>query len=241
MEGWTLRFIRIAQQNNLHDVAAKAAEAGYNVGPVYHGSATQNITNFDPSLLGAVRTSDWGTSGVYFTPSKNMANSYRISAVKELDEEAERLYQEEEEMAKSFGTRPMNKWLDLQSGRITEEQYKRLMEAEKRWRRVYNELENTKKGAVYPAYLKIDAPFVYRYVGITDPYLSELAMSRGHDAVIVTAEDEDTSGPIEEWAQEILVFSPNQIKSAAPTTYDDAGNPIPLEQRFDPSKNDIRY
>jgi len=38
-----------------------------------------------------------------------------------------------------------------------------------------------------------------------------------------------------------VVFSPNQIKSADPVTYDDAGNPIPLEQRFDPSNPDIRY
>ena len=38
-----------------------------------------------------------------------------------------------------------------------------------------------------------------------------------------------------------VVFSPNQIKSADPVTYDDAGNSIPLEQRFDHSSPDIRY
>jgi hypothetical protein len=37
------------------------------------------------------------------------------------------------------------------------------------------------------------------------------------------------------------VFEPNQIKSADPATYDDQGNLIPLSQRFDTSKQDIRF
>jgi hypothetical protein len=38
-----------------------------------------------------------------------------------------------------------------------------------------------------------------------------------------------------------IAFSPSQIKSADPVTYDDAGKVIPLSKRFDPSQNDIRY
>jgi hypothetical protein len=38
-----------------------------------------------------------------------------------------------------------------------------------------------------------------------------------------------------------LVKSSYQIKSADPVTYDDNGNIIPLSQRFDSSKDDIRY
>ncbi len=38
-----------------------------------------------------------------------------------------------------------------------------------------------------------------------------------------------------------VAFSPNQIKSADPVTYDDAGNVIPLEKRFDDGKDDIRF
>lgn len=37
------------------------------------------------------------------------------------------------------------------------------------------------------------------------------------------------------------LFSPSQIKSVDPVTYDDAGNVIPLSQRFNPSSNDIRF
>lgn len=39
----------------------------------------------------------------------------------------------------------------------------------------------------------------------------------------------------------IAVFHPSQIKSADPVTYDDNGNVIPLSERFDSGKEDIRY
>lgn len=38
-----------------------------------------------------------------------------------------------------------------------------------------------------------------------------------------------------------IVFSPEQIKSADPVTYDDNGNVIPLSQRFQTDSSDIRY
>lgn len=221
-------------------VAEAAAASGYDVGPVWHGSAAEGITVFDPSRAGTVQKSDWGR-GIYFTPSRGGAENYRVQAVKALDEEDERLWQEWEDKADEFGTRIMYVSLDHQAGRITDEQREQLREIERRWRANRKALDETKKGMVYPCYLRIRSPFTYRYVGITDPYLSELARSRGHDAVVVTSEEADTSGPLESWAEEILVFEPSQIKSAAPVTYDDAGDPIPLSERFNPSKEDIRY
>ena len=41
--------------------------------------------------------------------------------------------------------------------------------------------------------------------------------------------------------QEAVAFYPSQIKSADPVTYDDAGNVIPLSERFNPEKDDIRF
>lgn len=38
-----------------------------------------------------------------------------------------------------------------------------------------------------------------------------------------------------------VVFSPEQIKSADPVTYDISGKPIPLSRRFNPQKNNINY
>jgi hypothetical protein len=40
---------------------------------------------------------------------------------------------------------------------------------------------------------------------------------------------------------EYNVFSPEQIKSAEPVVYDNKGNIIPLSERFNPEKNDIRF
>ena len=40
---------------------------------------------------------------------------------------------------------------------------------------------------------------------------------------------------------EAVVFSPEQIKTSEPVTYDDNGNVIPLSKRFDTSSSDIRY
>ena len=56
--------------------------------------------------------------------------------------------------------------------------------------------------------------------------------NEGYDGVI---NEED--GAI--W--EYIAFNPNQIKSADPVTYDDNGNVIPLSERFNPKKEDIRY
>lgn len=39
----------------------------------------------------------------------------------------------------------------------------------------------------------------------------------------------------------VVAFDPNQIKSADPFTYDDAGKLIPLSERFQPDSPDIRY
>lgn len=41
--------------------------------------------------------------------------------------------------------------------------------------------------------------------------------------------------------EEVIAFYPSQIKSADPVTYDDNGNVIPLSERFNPEKEDIRY
>jgi len=56
----------------------------------------------------------------------------------------------------------------------------------------------------------------------------------GRDSVVYT--DEKTGNVIE-----VLVFDPNQIKSAEPITRDNQGNVIPLSQRFDISSPDIRF
>jgi hypothetical protein len=53
----------------------------------------------------------------------------------------------------------------------------------------------------------------------------------------------DSASGGKDWKRgdEIAVFSPNQIKSADPITYDNAGNVIPLSKRFDVGSRDMRF
>lgn len=71
--------------------------------------------------------------------------------------------------------------------------------------------------------------------GKYDKDLHDRLIAQGHDGAIAP---DDWGGP---WHKHYIPFYPNQIKSADAITYDDAGNVIPLSQRFNPSKEDIRY
>ena len=63
--------------------------------------------------------------------------------------------------------------------------------------------------------------------------LSQQIKADGYDGIVVEYTNSiDT---------EYIAFEPNQIKSADPVTYDDAGNVVPLSERFNPRKEDIRY
>lgn len=75
--------------------------------------------------------------------------------------------------------------------------------------------------------------------------ITKIANVEGYDVVVIT-NVYDTSSVIaniegDGFATDIVYFDPNQIKSADPVTYDDAGNVIPLSERFNASNDDIRY
>jgi len=63
---------------------------------------------------------------------------------------------------------------------------------------------------------------------LSRPQRIELLESLGYDSLLDKGEH-------------IVVFHPEQIKSAKSFTYDDKGNEIPLSQRFDKNNPDIRY
>lgn len=71
--------------------------------------------------------------------------------------------------------------------------------------------------------------------GIQIDDLAVVAKKRGYTAVVV-----HNVGDQAGWGTQYIVFNPSQIKSADPITYDDEGNVIPLSQRFNPDKEDIR-
>ncbi len=64
--------------------------------------------------------------------------------------------------------------------------------------------------------------------GLLDSYLKKIGKN------VVAYDDAEAGG------KTYVVFEPSQIKSADPVTYDDAGNVIPLSQRFNDQSDDIR-
>ena len=68
----------------------------------------------------------------------------------------------------------------------------------------------------------------------------EETIAEGKDLTLM--ENSHDSGILSRGATTVYAFqNPNQAKSADPVTYDDAGNVIPLSQRFNPQSDDIRH
>lgn len=75
--------------------------------------------------------------------------------------------------------------------------------------------------------------------------ISAWAARNGYDSVIFrnlidsggNADFESADTPSDVY----IIFDPTSVKSADPVTYDDSGNVIPLSERFNPKKRDIRY
>lgn len=104
---------------------------------------------------------------------------------------------------------------------------------------------------VVSAYLDTENPLVLE-AGGTDKYsiryrgetyaiddLVPIAKRNGHDSLVVADVVDSPSSPVPH--RVTVVFDPNQIKSADPVTYDDAGNVIPLSERFNEATDDIRF
>jgi hypothetical protein len=168
------------------DAAAKAA--GFNIGPVYHGTASE-FTSFDNKKTGTNDGGLWG-KGHYFANSLERAKSY-----------ADR---------QGDGARIISSFILLKN----------------------------------PLILKTGSDLVIRLPDGTNTKdlvgpnldgskIKAIALKGGHDGVIQLKPNGEIG--------DLVVYSPNQIKSTAPVTRDDQGQPIPLSKRFDASIGDIRY
>jgi hypothetical protein len=186
---------------------------------LYHGGAA-NIDEFDLSKVGTVLRSDWG-DGIYLTPSRVMADSYREGAVKHNDAESNRLWDVLEAEAKKRGTTPMMAAIDLG---FQTPKYNELMEFDKAWRARLKVVEADKTGGmVYPLHVKMVNPLIetgWAGTGMTDPFMAKRAKEAGHDGIII---DPGTS------MEEIIVFSPDQVR-LAPTTFASKSAPKKLQR-----------
>ena len=68
-------------------------------------------------------------------------------------------------------------------------------------------------------------------------FLTQYLRSNGYDSMYFVID----GGSRGRQTDSLIVLDENQVKSADPVTYDDNGNVIPLSERFNDSKNDIRY
>jgi len=171
---------------------------------VYHGSGSADIQAFDMSKYESVQKGDWG-KGIYFTPSRSLADGYRITAAKTMDSGAESAFQAVEKKAELYGTSGMMKYISLRNGKITQEQYEELVALDDKWRDELKRIESSDAGKVYPVYLSIKNPLLHSWGGVTDPYLADMAMDGGYDGIFIS----DDEGKLEE----IIAFAPTQIKS----------------------------
>jgi len=194
---------------------ARAREMGFDV-DAYHGGAN-NLTEFDPSLTGTVQTSDWG-EGAYLAPSPSSANYYAGEAAsRSQDTVGDAIYKEYEEMAKSFGTRPMYEGLHLGNkvnDPVAQKNYATLTGKLNEWRAHKEAFRASNGGVVFPLKAKAQNPLYYQYEGITDPYLGEQAKSSGNDAVFVHhAPDRAAGETLSDSVEEILIPDPSNIRS----------------------------
>ena len=82
-------------------------------------------------------------------------------------------------------------------------------------------------------------------VATTTRDVTKWAKNAGYDSVIFKnikdSGGQNNSVSMDTTADIYVIFNPNNAKSADAVTYDDNGNVIPLSQRFDMGKEDIRY
>ena len=93
-----------------------------------------------------------------------------------------------------------------------------------------------------PRYYNIPTPTIMKEAGyeqetVGTEEISLFAQGRGYDGVIIEGIREGT----DEQTDDYIVFNPEQLKLADPVVYDDQGNVIPLSERFNQEKADIRY
>lgn len=187
---------------------SKVVDSNGNPLIVYHGTSS-NFDKFDLSLVGTKQYSDWG-KGIYLTPSKSTADYYRTEANKKQNTEYNEAYRKLEDIKKDIKT--------INGSPQYSEEYNIAI---KEFQRIGAELNNSKKGNTYHLYVNIKNPLIYIYQSITDPYLVERAKENGHDGVFILTPDRKID--------EIIAFSPNQIKSASTNTKFDINNDSIME------------
>lgn len=197
------------------EVVRRAKEAGYKPTVYYHGTPNQ-FTEFK-SDAGRTMGGRKGASAGYFffTPLKDEAKGIHGSDAENTTNVMQVFLKYENPFNTSSGKTPL----------FTEKQKARILD-------FYRENADYAGSRDYLAdvvegYLdRRDLAGTFKY--LTRQKRAELLQSLGYDSLI-------------DKGNHIVVFDPEQIKSADDFTYDDSGKEIPLEERFNKNKKDIRF
>ena len=258
------------------DEAAK--KAGYNVGPVYHGTPSNEPFNvFDISDKG-----NWLGDGAYFSSDEYTAAQYTRDVEKMVNLEVNKFYISlrnpfswngstlgdiyyegsdfnslPQEVKKILGSISQTEDIKSASTKITSGLYALgfdgvigpdttgvtenfLVQQTSPEQIVEIIKERNPDGEVTSrAY---DTEGLYQIIRVKNSLgIQEIAVSTKSEKLELPKQMfEETSGLEDSKVLEYVAFNPNQIKSADPVTYDDAGNVIPLSQRFRATSPDIR-
>lgn len=215
-----------------------ASKEGYRTGPWWHGSPN-SFTKFDYSN-GDHFGFHFGTEAAADEAAKKHGGRWRDIQVDDNKDGTWSVWVEGEQ----FGN-------DLSSKAAAERLAKRLPQKVplyKSWLKIQNPLRMTDLGVWMPGSVigwlddnkmiskkQLDGFYEARNWGKEREYVVSLLQKKGYDGIVYQNTEEDAG------EDSLIAFSPSQIKSADPVTRDDAGNVIPLSQRFNAESPDIRF
>jgi len=226
-----------ATAQRMVDEAAKAA--GYTVGPVFHGSAAR-FNQFKRAFLGSATGGKSSNEAFFFSTSDKTAKNYASYAseegpIKELMRKAD---QAEAKGDWDLYDKLVGQAENLDFGTNAQE----LRQQRREQSKVYNVYLNGKflemdAEGMTPAELSSAKDFKGFDGSLTAALKS--AKRKGYDGVVFRNLDDapNLSDPSDHYA----IFDPNKIKLSDAVTKDNAGNVIPLSQRFKATSDDIRY
>lgn len=224
-------------------VEAAAKKAGFNAARALHGSGWKFDT-FNKDEGGKVTDADSAKQAFFFTDGRSTARSYAekaatLSEDKEIDNLLKKV-----ERAEKVGNWDLAESLMMQAEELEygEGAKERRAKMEKDNAVIYDVFlrGNFKKAdAEGNNYLSLDkASDFSKFKGKLTPFMVN-ARKEGYDGVEIKNFDDALNGS--EIANHWAVFSPNQIKSADPVTYDTEGNVIPLSKRFNSNSDSILF
>jgi hypothetical protein len=194
-------------------VREKAVENKYDSPLLFHGSKNKNFNTFK---LGHTKTLDWSISlgnTIHLTSDKSEALDYAQGFKKGI---------------RGFYV----------SGRFVKIKYG---DRNSNFERIFIGDDGKVVLRRLPKWDNIDDSSLIADAEVITKATKEFLSSEGYNGIIDKRNTGNWNGVEHLGSYEYIVFNPSQIKSADTITYDDNGNIIPLSQRFDASKDDIRY